>query len=227
MHLRDLTQFLSELSENNNRPWFLWNKPRYDILRAEFLQVVTELIQELGTFDKQVAGCDPKKALFRIHRDVRFAKDKRPYKTHFSAGIAPKDKRRPTSAGGPTYYFHIEPGGKLLFGAGEYIPPAPRLKAIRERIANDATGFSKVLKNKALRATYGDLAEEERLQRPPKGFDPAHEHIEYIKFKSFFVWIEVPLKVNEPDRLVPDLVRGMKDAYALVEFLRSVKVSEQ
>jgi uncharacterized protein (TIGR02453 family) len=128
MHLRDLTQFLSELSENNNRPWFIMNKPRYDILRAEFLDVVTELIKELGTFDKQVAGCDPKKAMFRIHRDVRFAKDKRPYKTHFSAGIAPLNKRRPSAAGGPTYYFHIEADGKLLFGAGEYLPPASMWK---------------------------------------------------------------------------------------------------
>jgi uncharacterized protein (TIGR02453 family) len=226
MHLRDLTQYLYELSENNNRPWFIMNKPRYDILREEFLQVVTDLIHELGKFDPLIADCNPKKAMFRINRDVRFATDKRPYKTNFSAALAPNDKRRPTHAGGPTYYFHIQ-DGKLLYGAGEYIPPAPRLKAIRERIANDATGFSKVLKNKALRATYGDLAEEERLQRPPKGFDPAHEHIEYIKFKSFFVWNEVPLKVNEPDRLVPDLVRGMKDAYALVEWLRGVKVSEQ
>ncbi|MFD2365249.1 DUF2461 domain-containing protein [Pseudoduganella sp. GCM10020061] len=226
MHLRDLTQYLNELSENNNRPWFIMNKPRYDILREEFLQVVTELIRELGKFDPLIADCNPKKAMFRINRDVRFAADKRPYKTNFSAALAPNDKRRPTHAGGPTYYFHIQ-DGKLLYGAGEYIPPAPRLKAIRERIANDATGFSKVLKNKALRASYGDLAEEERLQRPPKGFDPAHEHIEYIKFKSFFVWNEVPLKVNEPDRLVPDLVRGMKDAYALVEWLRGVKVSEQ
>lgn len=226
MHLRDLTQYLSELSENNNRPWFIMNKPRYDILREEFLQVVTELIKEVGKFDPLVANCNPKKAMFRINRDVRFSADKSPYKTRFSAALAPNDIRRPTKMGGPTYYFHIE-DGKLLYGAGEYIPPAPRLKAIRSAIANDATGFSKVLKNKALRTTYGDLAEEERLQRPPKGFDPEHEHIEYIKFKSFFVWNEEPLKVNKPDQLVPDLVRGMKDAYALVAWLRSIKMSEE
>ncbi|MEX5745804.1 DUF2461 domain-containing protein [Massilia sp. X63] len=222
MHLRDLTQFLSELSENNNRPWFLWNKPRYDILRAEFLQVVTELIAELGTFDKQVAGCDPRKALFRIHRDVRFAKDKRPYKTHFSAGIAPLDKRRPSAAGGPTYYFHIEADGKLLFGAGEYLPPAHRLKAIRAHVVNDATGFSKMLKNKHLRATYGDLQFEDTLQRPPKGVDPNHPLVDYLKLKSYFVWVEVPLLLNAPELLVPQLASGMKDAFALVSWLRTV-----
>ncbi|HEU4851590.1 MAG TPA: DUF2461 domain-containing protein [Telluria sp.] len=226
MHLRDLTQYLNELSENNNRPWFIMNKPRYDILREEFLEVVTQLIRELGKFDPLVAGCNPKKAMFRINRDVRFSHDKSPYKTHFSAGIAPNDLRRPIHATGPTYFVQIK-DGMLQYGAGEYIPSPPRLKAIRERIANDATAFSKVLKNKALRTTYGDLAEEERLQRPPKGFDPEHEYIEYIKFKSFFVWNEVPLKVNKPDELVPDVLRGMKDAFALVQFLRDVKVGNE
>src|SRR3954454_18157157 len=157
MHLRDLTQFLSELNNNNNRPWFIMNKPRYDILREEFLAVVTELIAELGKFDRAVLGCDPKKAMFRIHRDIRFSKDKTPYKTRFSAGITPRDLRRPSAGGGPTYYFQLDGNGKLGIGAGEYLPPAPRLKAIREHVVNDATGFAKMLKNKQLRATYGDL----------------------------------------------------------------------
>jgi uncharacterized protein (TIGR02453 family) len=72
MHTRDLIQFLSELSENNNRAWFVMNKPRYDILRAEFLELVTQLIADISKFDPAVAGCNPKKALFRINRDMRF-----------------------------------------------------------------------------------------------------------------------------------------------------------
>jgi uncharacterized protein (TIGR02453 family) len=222
MHLRDLTQFLSELSENNNRPWFIMNKPRYDILREEFLAVVTELIRELGKFDRQVAACDPKKAMFRINRDIRFSKDKTPYKTRFSAGITPSDKRRPSAAGGPTYYFHIEGNGRLLFRAGEYLPPAPRLRAIRAHVVNDATGFAKMLKNKQQRATYGDLQDEDKLQRPPKGVDPDHPHVEYLKLKSFFVWTEVDLELNAPEKLVPQLASGFKDAFALVTWLRGV-----
>jgi uncharacterized protein (TIGR02453 family) len=222
MHLRDLTQFLTELSENNNRPWFLWNKPRYDILRTEFEETVTELIKALTKFDKQVAACNPKKAMFRIHRDTRFSKDKTPYKTRFSAGITPHDKRRPSAGGGSTYYFHIERDGTLGFGVGEYLPPAPRLKAIREHVVNDATGFAKVLKNKNLRATYNDMLEEDKLQRPPKGFDPDHPHVDYLKLKSFFVWTEVKLDLNAPDQLVPRLAQGFQDAYALVSWLRGV-----
>ena len=223
MHLRDLTQFLSELGENNNRPWFIMNKPRYDILREEFLAVVTELIAALTRFDRQVAACNPKKAMFRINRDMRFSNDKSPYKTRFSAGITPKDMRRPSAGGGPTYYFHIEGDGTMLIGAGEYLPPAPRLKLIREAVVNDATGFAKVIKNKPLRATFGDLQPEDKLLRPPKGFDPEHPHIEYLKLKSFFVWTEVKLKLNAPDQLVPQLAAAFKDAYALVTWLRAVE----
>ena len=227
MHLRDLTQFLSELSENNTRPWFIMNKPRYDILRAEFLDVVTELIRELGKFDPLVAGCNPKKAMFRINRDMRFSNDKSPYKTRFSAGITPNDKRRPSAGGGSTYYFQIDGNGMLGIGAGEYLPPPDRLRAIRENVVNDATGFAKLLKNKQLRATYGDLLDEDKLQRPPKGFDPAHPHVEYLKLKSFFVWTEVKLELNAPEKLVPQLARGFKDASALVSWLRSVEVATE
>ena len=222
MHLRDLTQYLTELTETNNRPWFIMNKPRYDILREEFQEVVTELIRAITKFDKQVAACNPKKAMFRINRDIRFSNDKTPYKTRFSAGITPNDKRRPSAGGGSTYYFQIERSGKLGFGVGEYLPPAPRLKAIREHVVNDATGFAKVLKNKHLRATYGDLLDEDKLQRPPKGFDPDHPLVEYLKLKSFFVWTEVDLELNAPEKLVPQLAQGFEDAFALVTWLRAV-----
>jgi uncharacterized protein (TIGR02453 family) len=224
MHLRDLTQFLTELGENNNRPWFIMNKPRYDILREEFLAVVTELIAALSKFDRQVAACNPKKAMFRINRDIRFSNDKRPYKTRFSAATTPNDLRRPSAGGGPTYYFHIDGDGSMLIGAGEYLPPPPRLKAIRDAIVNDATGFAKLIKNKQLRATFGDLKAEDKLLRPPKGYDPEHPHIEYLKLKSFFVWTEVKLKLNAPDQLVPQLAAAFKDAFALVTWLRGVEV---
>ena len=223
MHVRDLTQFLKELGDNNNRPWFIMNKPRYDILREEFLAVVTQLIVELGKFDPQVKFCNPKKAMFRINRDIRFAHDKSPYKTRFSAAIAPNDLRRPSKAGGPTYYLQIDGSGKLLFGAGEYLPPAGRLKAIRQQLVSDAAGFNKVIKNKRLKLTYGGIQDEGKLVRPPKGYSVDDEHIEFIKMKSFFVWTEVELKLNSPEQLVPDLAAGLKDALPLVEWLRQAK----
>src|SRR6478735_2327661 len=171
MHTRDLIQFLHELGENNNRAWFVMNKPRYDILREEFLALVTKLIADLTKFDPAVAACNPKKALFRINRDIRFSHDKSPYKTNFSAAITASGLKKPSQGGGPAYYFHVDADGTLLVAGGEYMPPADRLKTIRQHVIDDAGGFSKMLKNKRLKETYGDLQDEGKLVRPPKGFE--------------------------------------------------------
>lgn len=218
MHLRDLTQFLAELSENNNRAWFVMNKPRYDILRVEFLELVTKLIADLGKFDPAVADCNPKKALFRINRDMRFSKEKIPYKTHFSAAINASGLKRPHQGGGPTYYFHINETGTLLIAAGEWMPPPERLRAIRQHVIDDAAGFTKLLKNKKLKETYGELQEEGKLSRPPKGFDADVPHLEYIKLKNFIVWHE--LDVRKVSDLGKILASDFKDAYPLVTWLR-------
>jgi uncharacterized protein (TIGR02453 family) len=194
------------------------NKPRYDILRAEFLELVTGLIADISKFDPAVAGCNPKKALFRINRDMRFSKEKIPYKTHFSAAINASGLKKPSQGGGPTYYFHIDQTGTLLIAGGEWMPPAERLRAIREYVIADATGFSKLLKNKKLKETYGDLQQEGKLTRPPKGFDADVPHLEYIKLKSFIVWKEVDVrKVTDMEKT---LASEFKDAYPLITWLR-------
>lgn len=218
MHIRDLTQFLAELSENNNRAWFVMNKPRYDILRAEFLELVTKLIADISKFDPAIAGCNPKKALFRINRDMRFSKEKIPYKTHFSAAINANGLKKPSQGGGPTYYFHINETGTLLIAAGEWMPPSERLRAIRQHVIDNAAGFSKLLKNKKLKETYGDLQQEGKLTRPPKGFDADVPHLEYIKLKSFIVWREV--EVRKVADLGKTLAADFKNAYPLVTWLR-------
>lgn len=223
MHVRDLIQFLGELSENNNRAWFVMNKPRYDILRAEFLELVVKLIADISKFDPEVADCNPKKALFRINRDMRFSRDKSPYKTTFSAAITASGLKKPSQGGGPAYYFHIDAAGTLLIAGGEYMPPPDRLKKIRQHVIEDASGFTKVLKNKKLKETYGDLQDEGKLSRPPKGFDADAPHIEYIKMKSFIVWTETSMRRKIPADLGKDLVTGFRNAYPLVAWLRESK----
>jgi len=223
MHTRDLIQYLSELSENNNRAWFVMNKPRYDILRAEFLELVTQLIADITKFDPAVAACQPKKAIFRINRDVRFANDKSPYKTSFSAAITASGMKKPSQGGGPMYYFHINADGVLLMAAGEYMPPADRLRAIRNHVSEDVAGFSKLIKNKTLNETYGGLEEDSKLVRPPKGFDPEHKHIEYIKLKNFLVAKEVSIKKKIPTDLGNEIATTFKDALPLVTWLRKTK----
>jgi uncharacterized protein (TIGR02453 family) len=199
------------------------NKPRYDILRAEFLELVTGLIADIAKFDPAVAGCNPKKALFRINRDMRFSHDKSPYKTTFSAAITASGLKKPSQGGGPAYYFHIDAGGTLLLAGGEYMPPPDRLRTIRQHVIADVTGFGKLLKNRKLNDTFGGLQQDGKLTRPPKGFDADVPHIESIKLKSFIAWKETSLKKKIPADLKKELAAGFKDAYPLVTWLRQAK----
>ncbi|WP_295750303.1 DUF2461 domain-containing protein [Undibacterium sp.] len=221
MHVRDLSRFLFELSESNNRAWFVMNKPRYDILRAEFLQFVAQLINEVSRFDPAIAGCEAKKALFRINRDVRFGKDKSPYKTNFSASILPSGRKKPSEGGGPAYYFQLDGNGRLFFAVGEYMPPADRLKAIRNHIVADPSGFSKLLKNKGLKEIFGTLQDEGKLIRPPKGYDAEHPHIEQLKLKNFMVWTECSIVDMDATQIQAILLKGFKSALPLVIWLRA------
>ena len=227
MHIQDLSGYLAELTDNNNRAWFVMNKPRYDILREEFLALVTELITQISKFDPMILGCEPKKALFRINRDVRFAKDKSPYKTRFSAAIVAGNLKKPSQGGGPAYYFHMDAAGELFFAVGEYMPPADRLKQIRTAIAENGPALVKILKGKKLLQTFGTLQEEDKLQRPPKGFDANHAQIELIKLKHFMVWNQISMKqfkaAQQSEMVVKTLVSSFKDAYPLVCWLRATR----
>lgn len=225
MHLRDLVQFLGELSENNNRAWFVMNKPRYDILRLEFLELVTQLIADVSKFDPAVAGISPKKALFRIHRDLRFSADKSPYKTRFSAAITANTAtalKLPSHGGKPEYYFQIDATGRLIIAGGEYTPPADRLRAIRQQVVADPDGFTKLIRDKKMKARFGGLQEEGKLTRPPKGFDADVPHIEYVKLRSFIVWNETNLTGKLPADLGGDIADAFRDVKPLIDWLRKI-----
>lgn len=219
MHLRDLTRFLAELADNNNRAWFVMNKPRYDILRGEFLEVVTGLIPKIAQFDPAIASCNPRKALFRIHRNLRFAREKHPYKTHFSAALTVTGMKKPSHGGGPAYYFHIDAAGMLLIAGGEYQPLADRVKQIRQRIVADPAGFGAVLNDRKMKSLFGDLQQEDKLVRPPKGFNTDVPHADYLKLKSFIVWKEELVTGMDPDRLLRELLAGFKAAQPLIRWL--------
>ena len=221
MHLRDLTQFLYELEENNNRAWFVMNKPRYDILRAELLDLVTNLISEIIKFDPAIAGCNAKKALFRINRDLRFARDRDPYKTTFSAAITSSGMKKPIQGGGPAYYFHIDAQGKLFIAGGEYRPPAERLRAIRNHIVEDPKGFGKILKDKELHRVFGGLQYGDALLRPPKGFAADLPHIEELKLKTYTAWRTLDIKKIASSDLPALLLEDFKSSAPLVKWLRA------
>jgi uncharacterized protein (TIGR02453 family) len=216
MHIPALLQFLKELTENNNRPWFLHNKPHYDILREEFIELVREVGAAVAKFDKELGPFEPKKAVFRIYRDVRFAKDKSPYKNHIGAvlGARTTDKAR------PVYYFHVDHKGNLLTACGVYMPEAGAIKKIRDYIAAEPAKFSKLLKNKTLNDTFDGLTEEDRMARPPKGYAADLPHIEYIKNRHFLCETSISLNKRVPKDLAGEIAKNFEAALPLVKWLR-------
>jgi uncharacterized protein (TIGR02453 family) len=221
MHLRELHAYLKGLEENNNKAWFVMSKPSYDILRAEFVELVGEVIAGVARFDKSLAGIDAKKALFRIHRDVRFSKDKSPYKTTFSAALG----RSGAKVGGAMYYFHIDANNKLLVGTGCWHPSDAMLATIRRTLAADARPLQRIVRARAFVSTYGGLSDEEALARAPKGYAPDHPAIEFIKQRNFIGVANIALTARNARNLVDTIVEPCRVGYPLVRWLREVEAT--
>lgn len=207
--------FLKKLSRNNNREWFEKNKPRYLEIKSEFEAFVADLLHEMIPFDEALAGLDPKKLVFRIYRDVRFSKDKTPYKTNVSAGLSPSGK----GTGVPGYYFQIEPGNKSMVASGLYLPSSENLTKIRQEIDYNGEQLATLVNEKQFKKTFGKLWDEDKLKTVPKGYPKDHPHIEYLKLKSFMVLHT--FKDNEviDKRFLKNLVHSMKVAKPLNDFL--------
>lgn len=178
----DTFQFLAELKANNNREWFQDHKPRYESAKDEFIGFVDHLIERITEFDPSVGHHSAKGCVFRIYRDVRFSKDKSPYKTHFGAHITSAIKRSDihSRAG---YYLHLSPGDSMLAG-GAYVPKGAWLKNIRQSIDLNGDELRAILAEKDFIKYFGEL-EGERLKRAPKGYEVDHPEIELLRYKSF------------------------------------------
>ena len=207
--------FLKKLAKNNNREWFTANKGLFDDANNDIIALTDNLIGRIAKFDPAVAGIDPKSCVFRIYRDIRFSKDKSPYKTNLGAFIAPGGRKAML----PGYYFHVQPR-TFFSAAGKHMPDSGELLKIRRAIATDPKGFFKVIRSKKFVDRFGDF-HGDRLSKPPKGFLADHEALEYLKLKSFTVGEEF----KEKDALSADyakmLSESFKLAYPLVAFLRN------
>ncbi|TXC78625.1 DUF2461 domain-containing protein [Luteibaculum oceani] len=181
---KETFSFLKDLEANNNREWFAENKPRYESAKEEFEQFIDELMLGIAEFDNSITHHAPKDCIFRIYRDVRFSKDKSPYKTHFGAHITAAQKRSDihSKAG---YYLHLAPGGTLLAG-GAYMPNSDWLKKIRSSIDQDASQLREIINNPDFKKTFGSLGGE-KLKTAPRDYPKDHPEIELLKHKSFVV----------------------------------------
>ena len=225
MHVPALIEFLEGVRRNNNRPWFVWNKPAYDILRKEFEELVADLAVRVARFDPELGPVDAKKAMFRFYRDARFSKDKTPYETHFSAALGDRSKRGEA----PGYYFRIDHAGTLFVGGGIYRPHPPILLRIRRHIAAKPEALSRVLRDRRFKATYGGFEDEDSLARPPKGFAPDTPLIDAIKNRHFFGGAEINLvkRKHPPDDLPRDIAGYFRDLLPLMTWLRGALGSKK
>jgi uncharacterized protein (TIGR02453 family) len=175
--------FLSKLKKNNSKEWFDKNRSAYDAARLNMETFVGSLLANMASFEPAVGTLAAKKCLFRINRDIRFSKNKSPYKSNFGASINPGGKNSP----GPGYYIHIEPGQSFL-GGGVYMPEPVLLNAVRQEIDYNLKGFEKILKEKKFKKIFGELETIDKLQRPPKGYDETNPAVDYLKHKHFTVF---------------------------------------
>ena len=175
--------FINDLQRNNNKEWFHANRNRYDEARQEFYAFVEDIVNELGIIDPDLGPVDVRKSVFRINRDIRFTKDKSPYKNNFGAFIVKGGKK----SGNAGYYFHMEPGNSFA-GGGIYHPMPDVLKAIRNEIFENAEEFLDIIRDKEFSSFFGDLWDGDMLKTAPKGFPSDFEHMDLLKYKSFTVW---------------------------------------
>jgi uncharacterized protein (TIGR02453 family) len=175
-------QFLSKLKNNNNKVWFDANRKLYEAAKQDVEQAIAKIIPIVSSVDEAVAAADlqVKQCGFRIHRDVRFSKDKSPYKINMGMQFG-KDGKKMESA---HYYIHIQPGGCFM-GGGMYMPMAPQLQKIRQEIDYNFKEWKGIVESKAFTKIFGAVNGVELLSRPPKGYEANNPALHYLKMKGF------------------------------------------
>lgn len=183
---KDTLAFLEELKLNNDKDWFDANRKRYQTAKKDVEGFLVKLIASLAEFDSGLIDLKPKECVFRIFRDVRFSKDKRPYKTNMGAYMSRGGRKSPYAG----YYLHIEPGNNFL-AAGVWMPPGEVLKNIRQEIDYNADEFKAILNKPSFKKVFPTL-EGEKLKTAPRDYPKDHPEIEFLKHKSYLVM--TPLK---------------------------------
>jgi uncharacterized protein (TIGR02453 family) len=183
MDLSHVLKFLTSLAKNNNREWFEKNKPLYLQAKSNFDEFLCVLLTEFTKVDESLAALNPKKLSFRIYRDVRFSKDKSPYKINMGAGFSPGGKMEQE----PGYYLHLQPGNKSFIAGGMYMPDAEKIGKIRQEIDYNSEKLQSILANKAFKKLFPTLDDFDKLKTAPKGYAKDHPQLELLKHKSFIV----------------------------------------
>lgn len=210
----DSVNFLQDLSKNNNREWFHENKPRYQAAYAEWTLFVQELIDRLAIIDPRMRGTEAKKCTFRLFRDIRFSKDKTPYKTHFGAFMAPGGRKTES----PGYYVQMR-FDKSFCGAGYWHPQKDHLAAIRQEIDYNAPILEEIVSAKAFKKHFKGI-EGDELKTAPKGYPKDHPQIHWLKKKSFVAGSELSNKEMTSSKGMELILEKYQAVNPLVSFLQ-------
>lgn len=207
---KDTFSFLTKIKTNNNRPWFEKNRPLYEKARVEYLGFMTGLVEGIRKIES-IPEKEPAKYMHRIYRDIRFSKDKTPYKTHFSSII----ERGAENMKCP-FYIHVQPG-KSMIGGGIWDPSPETLKMIRQEIDYNSTGLKKVTNSKEFLKHFGKIYGE-KLSRPPKGYEESNPNIELLKFKQLYVQRDLEDDLVLSRNLIPEILKSYKAALPFFTF---------
>ena len=217
MLARTTLRFLKALDKNNNKPWFDAHRKEYEAAKLDFANLTGQVITQFGKKDPEIALLQPKECVFRINRDVRFSKNKAPYKNNMGASIKAGGKKS-LAAG---YYIHLEPGGKSFVGGGLYMPDASIVGKIRQEIDYNYPEFLKIVQNKKFVAQYGglDFSEGMSLVREPKGYEKENPAIAYIKLKSWVATAPLSDTALQDKNLATQLTKAFEYLQPLISFL--------
>lgn len=209
-------KFLKEIKQNNSKDWFDVHKNEYLFAKEEYATLVDSIIKGIRVFDKKIsADLKGKDCLFRIYKDVRFSKDKTPYKTNFGASINPGGKKSLVAG----YYLHIEPGASFLAG-GMYMPEPTMLQAIRQEIDYNPNPLLKIFKSASFKNYFKGLSDEGKLKTTPKGFDKDHPQIDLLRNKHFIVVYNLSDKQILDAKVSKLITDGFKAMHPFLEYLR-------
>jgi uncharacterized protein (TIGR02453 family) len=209
-------KFLKDLAKNNNRPWFETNRKKYEQAKEDFLAMTERCIGGISSFDPPIATLKAKDCTFRINRDVRFSKDKSPYKSNIAAYFNRNGKK----GNGAGYYLHIEPGKSFAAG-GMWMPEPKELAKIRQEIDYSFEEWTKFTGNASFKKTFTAGVKGEALVRPPKGYEESNPAIEFLKLKSFIVTKPFADDSILHKSFVKEVAHTFKTMKPLIDFLNA------
>ncbi len=213
-------QFLTDLAANNNRDWFTTHRKRYESARADLEQLVGVLLQETAQF-QDLGNAQVKDCIFRINRDVRFSKNKAPYKNHLSAAIGPGGR----NSGRIDYYLHIQPGGASFLGGGMWETLPGQLAKFRQEVDYNAHELKQIIENPDFRAFFPEIWGE-TLKTAPKGYPKEHPEIELLRRKQLFFMHPFSDQELESAELVPAVMKGIRLLKPYTDFLNYIFFEE-